>query len=194
MPARRTSKITIAPKENARYIPHPMQPRNIPHPGEYGGASRLGRRKIQRPFHPKQSLHVVFRSTRARGAWSFLHRRHKASIHVLLLKTVQRYRGKLLAYENVGNHLHLLVMFRRRQQLQCFLRVFPQGLMFLVTGARRGNPKGRFFDYIVYSKKVEWGEHFRATIEYFWKNALESLGFSKNLITRWRKASREVPL
>lgn len=171
-----------------------MRPTKLPHPGEYGGDSRKGRRKIQRPFHPKRSLHVVFRASRARGGWSFLHRRHKAAIHVLLLQTMERYRGKLLGYENVGNHLHLLVMFRRRDHLQNFLRVFPQKLMFLVTGARRGNPKGRFFDRIVYSKVVQWGEHFRATKEYLWKNALESLGLPRNLILKWRKAAREVPL
>jgi hypothetical protein len=65
--------------------------------------------------------------------------------------------------------------------------------MFQVTGARKGKPKGRFFDAVAYSKVVSWGREFAALKAYLWKNALESLGFSASEINRARKNDREVP-
>ena len=117
------------------------------HPGlEYGGSARVGKRKIQRPFDRKRPLHLVFRSAKARGPWSFLHRRHKAVIREILGELCERYAVKLHSFENVGNHLHLVVKIPGRRELRAFLRVFAQRVMFAVTGARKGDPKGRLFE------------------------------------------------
>jgi REP element-mobilizing transposase RayT len=161
---------------------------------EYGGSSRKGRRKIQRPFDRKRPLHLVFRSGRAKGAWSFLHRRNKGAIQDLLSRTADRYGVKIYRFENVGNHLHLLAKFPSRRELKAFLRVFTQRVMFRVTGARKGSPQGRFFDAVAYSKVVSWGKEFQALKAYLWKNALEGLGFGREQISRWRKVAKEVPL
>jgi len=162
-------------------------------PLDYGGSLRKSKRKIQRPFDRKRPMHLVMRSTRATKDWSFLHRRNKGAIHALLLDLAEKYRLKLYKYENVGNHLHLLAQFPSRRELQAFLRVFTQAVMFQVTGARKGKPQGRFFDAVAYSKVVSWGREFAALKAYLWKNALESLGFSASEINRARKNDREVP-
>jgi REP element-mobilizing transposase RayT len=162
-------------------------------PLEHGGSVRKGRRKIRRPFDPKRSMHLVMRSARAKGAWSFLHRRNKARIHTLLVDLCDRYQVKLYRYENVGNHLHLIVRFPSRRELKAFLRVFAQGVMFLVTGARKGDPKGRFFDQIAYTRVVNWGREFKVLKNYLWKNALEALGFRPDEIARYRKIAASVP-
>jgi REP element-mobilizing transposase RayT len=161
---------------------------------EYGGSSRKGRRKIQRPFDRKLPLHLVFRSAKARGHKSFLHRRNKGAIQDLLGRLADRYGVKVYRFENVGNHLHLLAKFPARRELKAFLRVFAQGVMFRVTGACKGNPQGRFFDAVAYSKVVSWGREFRALKAYLWKNALESLGFGREQVLAWRKTAKEVPL
>jgi hypothetical protein len=170
-----------------------MQPR-IFSQLEHGGIVRKGRRKLRRPLDTKRSLHVVLRSSKARGGNSFLHRRNKGTIHLLLIDTAARYGIKIYGYENVGNHIHLVIRGRTRRCLQAFLKVFPQRLMFQVTGARKGQPRGRFFDAIAYSRVVAWGREFKIVKDYLWKNRLEALGFSAMTITRWRKAAREVPL
>jgi hypothetical protein len=161
-------------------------------PLDYGGNVRAGKRKIQRPFDRKRPVHLVFRSSRAKGEWSFLNRRNKGRVHALLLELTQKYGIKLYQFENVGNHLHLLAKFPGRSELKTFLRVFTQRLMFLVTGARKGNPRGRFFDGIAYSKVISWGREFSAVKAYLWKNALESLGFSSREIAKWREAERKA--
>lgn len=155
---------------------------------------RDGKRKTRRPLDPKRSLHLVFRSIKARGAQSFLHRRHKGHIHWILLDTAVRFGIKVYRYENVGNHIHLHVRGRSRRALQAFLRVFPQRVMFQVTGARKGRPRGKFFDRIVYSRIVNWGGEFKVLTTYLWKNRLEALGFSRDTITRWRLAAKSVPI
>ena len=160
---------------------------------EHGGSVRKGRRKTRRPFDAKRPMHLVMRSTRAKGAWSFLHRRNKAGIHTLLVDLCKRYSVKLYRYENVGNHLHLIVRFPSRKELRAFLRVFAQGVMFLVTGACKGEPKGRFFEQIAYTRVVNWGREFTVLKNYLWKNALEALGFSREEVQRYRRIARSAP-
>ena len=177
-----------------------MRPTRLPalarawSPLEHGGIVRKGRRKLARPFDRRRSMHVVLRSTRARGSWSFLHRRHKGYIHALLVDLCEEYGVKLYKYENVGNHLHLLVRFPTRPQMQAFLRVFAQRVMFLVTGARKGQPQGRFFDAIAYSRVVDCGREFKVMKAYIWKNTLEALGFSRSQVAFYRALNRRVDL
>jgi len=172
----------------------PAQPQNRNwSPLEHGGSVRKGRRKTRRPFDAKRPMHLVMRSTRAKGAWSFLHRRNKAGIHTLLVDLCKRYSVKLYRYENVGNHLHLIVRFPSRKELRAFLRVFAQGVMFLVTGACKGEPKGRFFEQIAYTRVVNWGREFTVLKNYLWKNALEALGFSREEVQRYRRIARSAP-
>jgi REP element-mobilizing transposase RayT len=159
---------------------------------EYGGSLVKGRRKVRRPFEKGKPIHLVMRSSRAKGAWSFLDRRNKLAIYGLLIEICERYGVKLYQFENVGNHLHLLVKFPGRREMGAFLRVFAQGVMFRVTGARKGDPKGRFFDTIAYSRVMSWGRDFSTVRAYFWKNTLESLGFRREEIDRLRRFNRLV--
>lgn len=151
----------------------------------HGGHIRVGRRKVARTIVASCPMHLVFRASGARGERSFLHKRHKGVIHLILLDLVERYGIKLYRYENVGNHLHLLIKGRSREEIRSFLRVFPQRIMFLITGAKKGNPQGRFFDSIVYSRVVSWGREFKIIKDYLWKNAMEALGFSRSKSNMW---------
>lgn len=165
----------------------PQQLPLLPHPGrEHGGDVRRGKRKLARPIATKRPMHVVFRSSKARGEKSFLHRRNKGEIHLLLLETAERFGIKVFRYENVGSHLHLVIQGRKREAIRAFLRVFPQKIMFQVTGARKGSPRGRFFDTIAYSRVVNWGREFDVLMNYLWKNAMEALGFRRNELALWR--------
>lgn len=167
----------------------------IPKPSlAHGGGLRVGKRKIQRPFDRKRPLHLVIKSTKAKGAWSFLNRRNKGLIHALALDLSARYGVKLYRYENVGNHIHLLAQFPSRRELKAFLRVFCQRVMFQVTGACKGNPQGKFFDAIAFSRVVSWGKEFLAMKTYLWKNAMEGLGFDAEMVGAAKRSAKLVPL
>lgn len=140
-------------------------------------------------------MHVVYRSARARGVWSFLNPRHKLAIHALALDLAEHYDSRLVMFVNAGNHLHLALRFPSREKMQAFLRVFGQRLMFLVTGARKGAPKGKFFERIAFSRVVNWGREYNVLKNYFSKNALESFGvFSKPQLQAFWKNAKAVPL
>jgi REP element-mobilizing transposase RayT len=159
----------------------------------HGGNSRRGLRKIARPVVTGKPMHVVLKSSRARGAWSFWNRRNKGTVHLLVLDTSERYGIDILKWENVGNHLHFVLTTPSRKAFQAFLRVLAQRIMFAVTGARKGNPAGKFFDQIAWSRVAEWSQ-LRVLFGYIWKNTLEALGFGKEEIRRFRRQAKETPI
>ena len=153
----------------------------------HGGSLRQGKRKIARPIDSKRALHVVLRSYRARGDWSMLTKRNKGIVALLVDDTAKRFGVKVYRFENVGNHLHILLRGRRRREIQNFLRVLPQRIMFQITGARKGNPRGRFWDVLAYSRVVQWGREFKIVKNYLGKNMLEALGL------QWLLAYSDIP-
>jgi REP element-mobilizing transposase RayT len=143
-------------------------------PREHGGTFRKGRRKSKRPFDPKRSLHLTMRSRRARGVMSMLRQNHKWRIWGLLQRVSEKHQIRVYRFANVGNHLHLLVQARRRDQLQRFLCEFTGGVANLITGATKGRPE-KFWDGLVWSKLVDWGRQFQSTARYVLLNVLEGL-------------------
>lgn len=153
-----------------------------PAPRSHGGALSAGREKKARPIVTKRPMHLIVRSSRARGAWSFLRKRHQAGIALHLEKTARRFGVKVHRLVNVGNHLHLLVQAKRRDDFQNFLRVFTQGVVFLVTGARKGKPVGKFWDALAFSRVVEWGRDWAHLHGYFDKNGWEGRGVPRDVV------------
>jgi REP element-mobilizing transposase RayT len=151
---------------------------------EHGGQTRKGRRKIMRPFDPKQPLHLVLKSSRATGAQSMLRTRYKTQIEALTRKIAKKRGVQILQYVNVGNHLHALVLCRRRPAFRAFLRELAGAIACLMTGARKG-VSGRFWDQPVYTRIVSWGRELRNLEQYFIKNFFEAAG----LLTRKAKAA-----
>lgn len=161
---------------------------------EHGGSIRKGHRKVARPFSAERPIHVTMRASRARGRWSFLHSDHKGIVHLLVLDTVERYQLELLEWQNVGNHLHLVVQAPSKKQFQSFLRVLPQRIVFAVTGTCRTKRIGRFWDLPAHTRLVHHGRELKIVLEYIWKNRLEALGFGKEEIAEMRANARSVPL
>lgn len=164
----------------------------LPSPKSHGGANSVGKEKKARPIATKRPMHLIFRSSRAKGEWSFTHSRNRDRLEKHLRATARRFHIKLYRFANVGNHFHLLVQARRREDLQNFLRVFAQGVVFLVTGACKGNPKGKFWDALAYSRIVEWGRDWKNMLEYLSKNMLESRGMPRDRVDWWFGFKREI--
>jgi REP element-mobilizing transposase RayT len=164
-------------------------------PSAHGGDLSKNVRKTRRALATSCTMHIVMRSIRAKGEWSMLKKRHKSKIAFLLRDTAKRYGIKLHGFQNVGNHLHIHVQTPSRRAWQNFLRVLPQRIMFAVTGARRGNPKGRFWTLLAFSRIVEWGREYAALKLYFWKNSLEALGLPRPIIDflAQKKRGHELP-
>ena len=149
----------------------------------HGGAQAQGKRKCARPLTTKNPMHVVLKSSRARGEWSFL--RHAGVVEGKVRATAKKFEIRVLRYQNVGNHLHLAIQGRRRRDLQNFFRVVAQAIAYSVTGARRGKPVGKFWDALVFTRIVQWGRDWRNLGTYFEKNFWEAKGMPRDVVDLW---------
>ena len=158
---------------------------------EHGGSIRAGKRKTARAIDPKCPMHIVLRSSIARGTLSMLHPRNRHHVDKRTHEIAARHGVRIYRFANVGNHLHLLVKTHTRSAFQRFLRELAGVIAALVTGAIKGSP-GNFWDGLAYSRIVTWGRDLRNVEQYFIKNIFEAAG----LLTRKAKALglRVIPL
>jgi hypothetical protein len=141
---------------------------------EHGHDVRKGRRKLFRPIDPRKPLHLIFRSERARGPWSLRRFKHVEHIRKLTYALAAKNQIKVIQYANVGNHLH--VHAKDRVAFKRFTRTLAGLVARLVTGAKKGNVVGKFWDPLFFSRVVEWGRDFFAVKAYVLQNELEAEG------------------
>lgn len=109
-----------------------------------------------------------------------IQKRHRNRVFITVHSAADRYRVRVHRFENVGNHLHLLISTPSREAFQNFLRTMSGAIAMFVTGAKKGQGlKKRFWDLLAWSRVVNWGRDFQVVKTYFFKNALESLGIPR---------------
>jgi REP element-mobilizing transposase RayT len=137
----------------------------------YGGDTR-GRRKMFRPLDRKRPVHITLKSSHAKGRMSLLS--HKLEVAKIVETRARQYQIKLHRFENMGNHVHILVSFKNRESVQKFLRVVTGLIARLVTKARRGCAFGkRFWDHLAYTRIVTSRKDFARMLHYLDKNEVE---------------------
>ena len=116
----------------------------------HGGVSLKKRRKVQRPLVAGLVTHVVLKSSKAKGNLSFY--KHKQLVSKLLKEKSKKFFVEILDWVNMGNHLHLKVRFKDRKMMGQFLKSFTALLARKITGAKKGNKFGRFWDGLAYTR------------------------------------------
>lgn len=123
-------------------------------------------------------MHLVLRSSKARGLWSF--RNHETKIQEIFEKFSLKYGVKLITAANVGNHLHLQIKLTSRHTYRAFIRATTSAIAMAVTGTHRWKPlKVKFWDYRPFTRIVQ---SFRAQLnlkDYIRINQLEGQGFTR---------------
>lgn len=143
---------------------------------EFGGASTRGKRKTARPIATKRAMHVVLRSSRARGSWSLLDSGKRKVVNRAIAAAAERFSVRVYDRANVGNHLHFVLKARTRDAYRAFIRYLSGRIAFEITGAKKGRAAGRFWDSIPYSRVLEWGRDFINARVYVTKNLFEGEG------------------
>ena len=148
-------------------------------PKHFGGAC-LGKSnpKEKRPLSTKKAMHLVMRSSLAKGAQSF--RRKDKEVFKIVQKQAQQLGVKLYRYANGGNHLHLIVLPLSRSAFNKFVRAVSGLIARLILVTERGRPMPRntqFWDQRPFTRILEWGADFYNTCDYLLKNTLEAYGF-----------------
>ena len=155
-------------------------------PKAYGGEllkMRKGRER-GRPLDTKHTMHLVLRSSKAVGDWSFWKPKNKEKISQIIQKFSQKYGVKICSVANVGNHLHLQIKLSNRHGYKPFIRAMSAAIDMAVTGASRWNPlkkepKDRFWDHRPFTRVVIGLRVYLNLKNYIDINQLEGFGFAR---------------
>ena len=140
----------------------------------HGGTLRAGRRKVARPLDRKKPLHLVLKSSLAKGKYSLLNAKHRLRVEDIIRERAKRDGLKIHGFENMGNHIHAVVSFQNRDGFRKFLRVISGLIARLVTGAQRGKAFGkRFWDQLAFTRVVNGQSDFKSLMNYLKKNDIE---------------------
>ncbi len=112
---------------------------------------RLG----SRPLDTRNTMHLVLRSSRAKGDWSFSKAENHRKIKSITAKFSQKYAVKILSLANVGNHLHFHIKLGNRHTYKPFIRAVTSAIAMAVTGTSRWKKQeGKFWDYRPFTRVV----------------------------------------
>lgn len=145
---------------------------------EFGGCLHgKGHAKLARPLSTKQAMHVVLRSSLAKGDWSLRSVKNMKMVEQTLRKLASKYGIRIYRFANVGNHIHLLIKLSNRFTFAPFIRALSGMIAMRVTGAKKLSAlTDKFWDFRPWSRIVEWGKAFRAARTYVFQNELEADG------------------
>jgi REP element-mobilizing transposase RayT len=153
-----------------------LETKNVKHfGGDYLGKSNP---KKKRPLSTKKAMHLVMRSSLAKGAYSL--RRQDKDVFKIIQKQARQLGIKLYKFANGGNHLHMIILPVSRAAFNKFVRAISGLIARLILAAERGRPTSdniQFWDKRPFSRILEWGTDFYTTCDYLLKNTLKAYGF-----------------
>ncbi|MGE0762324.1 MAG: transposase [Bdellovibrionales bacterium] len=144
----------------------------------FGGALlKKAKNRHARPLSTKEPLHLVLRSSRARGDWSFYKPRNRKIIQEGLSRLCRKYGVKVEQFANAGNHLHLLLRIKNRQTYFPFIRGLTGLIALQVTASTKLKQLcGRFWDARPFTRVVFGWRGYQIAKDYVLLNQLESWG------------------
>lgn len=151
----------------------------------YGGEllkTRKGRSR-GRPLSTRTSMHLVLRSSKATGEWSFRRANNRRKVEHFVEKFGRRFAVHILSFANVGNHLHLQIQLTSRQTYRPFIRALTAAIAMAVTGRNRwtfsqlGSVK--FWDYRPYTRVVVGYRALLTLRDYLRINQWEGFGYHR---------------
>lgn len=155
----------------------------------YGGELRNTRegRKGPRPLAVRSTIHLVLRSSKARGPWAFNRAHNELKIKKIMDKFSVRYGVRILSMANVGNHLHFHIQLVNRFTFKPFIRAVTSAIAIAVTGANRWSKvrlEGKFWDYRPFTRVIQSFKALLNLRDYIQINQLEGFGVDRRE-ARW---------
>lgn len=151
----------------------------------FGGSRRTRLRdRSARPMSSKDPVHLVLRSTKAKGAHSFGSPSNLRRVNEIVRAHCARYGVKLIEYSNNFNHLHLLVKFGSRAVYLRFIRSLTGSIALAVSGCSKIKSlkavfgEGGFWDFRPFTRIVRSWPGYRVARDYVVLNQLEAAGVS----------------
>jgi REP element-mobilizing transposase RayT len=180
-------------------------------PKAYGGTllrTREGRSR-PRPLDTRTTMHLVLRSTKAKGDWSFKTSRNDKRVREIVKKFADKNGVRVLSMANVGNHLHFQIKLTSRHTYRPFIRAVTAAIAMAITGASRwaplekqlkgrssagrapSSPAKRFWDYRPFTRIVQSLTALLVLKDYIRINELEGEGYAREH-ARWVIARENI--
>lgn len=158
----------------------------------YGGEllkTRKGR-STGRPLSTKSTMHLVLRSSKAKGKMSF--QKFRKEITQILAKFSEKHAVKIVRFANVGNHLHLQIKLANRFTYKPFIRAVTSAIAMKVTGRNRWTTSdtesnGKFWDLRPFTRVIESLKALLTLKDYIEINELEGFGYTR-VDAKWEMA------
>ncbi len=162
---------------------------------QYGGILRnKAKNRGARPLSKKDSLHVVMRSSLAKGNWSFRNPEVMTKIGEFIQEFSSKKGIQILSLANVGNHLHLHVKITNRTLYKAWIRGLTSAIAMLVA-KRKGleelkRENKKFWDYRPFTRVISGLKAFLSLKDYIEINHFEGLGMPRAQAVLLIKGSR----
>lgn len=131
--------------------------------------------KTSRPLSIKQPMHVVLRSSEARGKKSFRYGKNHMKVNGLIRRVCEKHGVRLYEFSNNGNHIHLLLRLHKHFLWAPFIRELSGKITMLIVGF--GKREKSFFDQRPFSRIVNgWRRAYRIAKDYVVLNQMEAAG------------------
>jgi REP element-mobilizing transposase RayT len=148
---------------------------HAPNRRTHGGEGSKHTRKLIRPLSSRKPLHLVLKSSHAKGKLTMRGLENEPAIEEILRKNARQFVVTIHWMQNVGNHIHLVLSFKRRVWFQNFLRTIAALIARQVTKARKGKPFGKpFWDYLAFTRVITGRRDFLGMKNYINKNRIEA--------------------
>jgi putative transposase len=164
-------------------------------PKQYGGSLRSkAKNRGARPLSSKDSIHLVMRSTQAKGTWSFRHSNNFDKVQAFIKAFSARKGIQIVSVANVGNHLHFHIRIPNRTIYKAWIRGLTSGIAMIVLKRdgflRLQKLKRKFWDYRPFSRVVTGFKAVLALRDYLEINQLEGVGVKRAQATIIVKGSK----
>lgn len=150
---------------------------------EFGGdllKTRKGRQG-PRPLCVHDSMHIVMRSSLAKGKLGFRVPKNFQRIEKILKTFAARHGVRIDSHVIQFNHLHLQVQLSSIKGYKKFIRAVTAAIAMAITGMSRWNPMDvKFWDRRPFSRIVRGPLEEATLYEYIEINKYEALGFSRD--------------
>jgi REP element-mobilizing transposase RayT len=133
-----------------------------------GNLTTKGKRKVRRPLSLRRPMHLVLKSTKAKGTLAFSPTDQK--LRRLIHKMATRFGVRIYSQAQNWSHIHLVLRIPSRNSYCAFVRALAGSL---VKTRRAG--KG-FFDLLPFTKLCSWGRQFKNLKNYCAKNEMQAWG------------------
>jgi hypothetical protein len=148
-------------KQNKRKSP----PSNQQNRKGFGGSLLQGQRKSARPLSPRAPIHLILKSEQARDGKSFI--RNQIIVRRELKRWARRFYIEILAVSVNGNHIHLCLRVKMRENYHRFIRALTSRLSHLLKIKWTLRP---------WSRLISMGMDLKNVIEYLKLNQKEAIG------------------